>query len=399
MNLRRTLAFSRRALLQFRHDRRTLGFILVMPLLMVVIFGYTFEGEVRDLGVDVVDMDAGIPPGLNLTQYGNVSRDFNLSARVRDRLDPSVLIAHSTGDAEGARERVRSGERWAAIVFPENFTMNFLLSAAARKSGSAQGPRAELEVYIDGSNPNIAGAILRSVNDAVISAINALAKEMNQSSAELPARVATDYAYGGPELRFIDYFAPGVMSFAIIMVTTMISIILFVFERRTGTLQRLLVSPATEAEIVTGYALAFAVIGVIQCTVVLMAATLLFGIAIEGNLLLAFGVLILLGFGHQGLGILLSSGARNELQAIQFIPIIIFPSVLLAGLFWPTEAIPGFLRPISYFVPLKYGIDAVRSIMLRGWGLGEVWPQVLALFFFACLTLGGSVALLKRRRG
>ncbi len=395
MSPRRTLALTRRALLQFRHDRRTLAFILVMPLLMVLIFGYTFEGDVKDLAVDVVNLDAGVPAGASPT----LPDGLNLGQRVRDGLDPDVLTIHGSGDTGAARQRVRDGERWAVIVLPENFTRAFLLNIAMRQNGSAAAPRAELELFMDGSNPNIAGAILKAVNEALVSSINELAVEVNQSTAELPVRVATTYAYGGPELRFIDYFAPGVMSFAIVMVTTMITIILFVFERRAGTLQRLLVSPATEAEIVVGYALAFAVIGVSQCTVVLTAAMLLFGITIEGDLLLAFFALILLGLGHQGLGILLSSGAKNELQAIQFIPIIIFPSVLLAGLFWPTEAIPGFLRPVSYLVPLKYGIDAVRSIMLRGWGLAEVWPQILALLIFACLTLGGSVALLKRRRG
>ncbi|MEM4728774.1 MAG: ABC-2 transporter permease [Thermoplasmata archaeon] len=395
MNWRRTLAFSRRALLHFRHDRRTLGFILAMPLLLVLVFGYTFEGDVRDLEVDVVNLDAGVPAGASPLLPGGL----RLGERVEAGLDREVLIPHGTKDVASARQRVRDGERWAVLIIPENFSSNFLLSAAARMNGSPGAPRAELEVYLDGSNPNIASAVLKAVSGAVASAINALAREMNQSTVEQPVRISAGYAYGGPELSFIDYFAPGVISFAIMMVTTMITIILFVYERRAGTLQRLLVSPATEGEIVTGYALAFAVIGVLQCTVILTAAILLFGITIHGNLLLAYGVLILLGFGHQGLGILLSSGARNELQAIQFIPLIIFPSVLLAGLFWPVEAIPEFLRPVSYFVPLKYGIDAVRSIMLRGWGLAEVWPQILALLIFACLTLGGSVALLKRKRG
>ena len=213
----------------------------------------------------------------------------------------------------------------------------------------------------------------------------------------MPIAIDQVYAYGGGETRFIDYFAPGVVSFAIMMVTTMITIILFVNERRNGTLQRLLVSPASESEIVVGYALAFAVIGIIQSIVVLMAAILFFDITIVGNIFLALVVILLLAFGHQGLGILLSAGAKNELQAIQFIPLILFPSILLAGLFWPIESIPSYLQPLSYVIPLRYGIDAERSIMLRGWGIGEIWVDILVLILFAVLTLSASVLLLKRK--
>jgi len=182
------------------------------------------------------------------------------------------------------------------------------------------------------------------------------------------------------------------------MVTTMITIILFVNERRTGTLQRLLASPASEVEIVVGYSLAFAVIGLLQSIVVLVAAILLFNISIVGSIVLALLVVMLIGFGHQGLGILLSAGAKNELQAIQFIPLILFPSILLAGLFWPVESIPSYLQPLSFVIPLRYGIDAERSIMLRGWGLGGVWVDVVVLLVFAVLTLTGSALLLRRKK-
>ncbi|MEM2976307.1 MAG: hypothetical protein QXW06_01440, partial [Thermoplasmata archaeon] len=125
MNWRRTLAFSRRALLHFRHDRRTLGFILAMPLLLVLVFGYTFEGDVRDLEVDVVNLDAGVPAGASSLLPGGL----RLGERVEAGLDREVLIPHGTKDVASARQRVRDGERWAVLIIPENFSSNFLLSA------------------------------------------------------------------------------------------------------------------------------------------------------------------------------------------------------------------------------------------------------------------------------
>ena len=255
-----------------------------------------------------------------------------------------------------------------------------------------------IEVYLDGSNPTIAAAVLKEITRSIQTTLKELSESLTMAEFEMPIVIQQVYAYGGGDTKFIDYFAPGVISFAIMMVTTMITIILFVNERRNGTLQRLLVSPASESEIVVGYALAFAVIGILQSIVVLVAAILLFDITIAGSIFLALLVILLLAFGHQGLGILLSAGAKNELQAIQFIPLILFPSILLAGLFWPIESIPSYLQPLSYIIPLRYGIDAERSIMLRGWGFGEIWFDLLVLVVFAVLTLSASILLLKRKK-
>jgi len=397
MNARRTLGFTRRMLYQFRHDRRTLGFVLAMPLLMMIAFGYTFGGDVSHVKVQIVDQDAGIPAWVEHLLPPELCQNIsglNVGHKVVGRLDSTTLEMSSSGDWNASKARVDRNGAWAAIRFPENFTLNFLLAVNA----TPDAPKAVIEIYIDGSNPTIASTVLKVVNSALISAINNISKASGQSAPSIPILPHISYAYGGGDTKFIDYFAPAIMSFAIMMVTTMLTIILFVYERRSGTLQRLLASPATPSEIVLGYALAFAVIGVFQSLVILFAAMLLFNITIVGNIALALLVILLLAFVHQGLGILLSASARNELQAIQFIPMVIFPAVLLAGMFWPVESIPQILQPISYLIPLRYGIDAERSIMLRGWGLSEIWPQVLALVIFACITLGGAILLLRRRK-
>ncbi|VVB61227.1 ABC-2 family transporter protein [uncultured archaeon] len=389
MRLRRIAAFSRRALLQFRHDRRTLAFVLIMPLLMILIFGYTFGGDVKDIAIEVVDYDIGIQAGTSPV----LPNGLFLAQKVIDNFDTDVFSMHTNTNSRNARQIVHEGKAWAAIIFPANFTENFL--STIKTQDMSFSPK--IEIYIDASNPTIAAAVIKEATQSVQIILKELSASLNISQIEMPIAIEQVYAYGGGNTRFIDYFAPGVISFAIMMVTTMITIILFVNERRNGTLQRLLVSPASESEIVVGYALAFAVIGIIQSIVVLIAAILLFDISIVGNIFLALIVILLLAFGHQGLGILLSAGAKNELQAIQFIPLILFPSILLAGLFWPIESIPSYLQPLSYIIPLRYGIDAERSIMLRGWGIGEIWVDIIVLVLFALLTLSVSVLLLKRR--
>jgi len=360
-----------------------------MPLLMILIFGYTFGGDVKGITIEVVNYDTGL-----LSDSSHLFPDgFFLARNITQNLDQDVLFLHTNTDGENAQQLVREGKAWAAIIFPLNFTQNFLSSLLT--SDVTSSPK--IEIYVDGSNPTIVAAIVKEVTQSIQTTLKELSASLNITDVDMPIAIDQTYAYGGGDTRFIDYFAPGVVSFAIMMVTTMITIILFVNERRNGTLQRLLVSPASESEIVVGYALAFAVIGIIQSIVVLVAAILFFDITIVGNIFLALLVILLLAFGHQGLGILLSAGAKNELQAIQFIPLILFPSILLAGLFWPIESIPSYLQPLSYVIPLRYGIDAERSIMLRGWGVGEIWFDIVILVLFAVLTLSASVLLLKRK--
>jgi ABC-2 type transport system permease protein len=389
MRLRRTFALSRRALLQFRHDRRTFAFVLIMPLLMIVIFGYTFGGDVKDIAVEVVNHDTGLPAGVSPM----LPQGLFLAENITHNLDTVALSIHVNTNTSDARQDVHEGKAWAAVIFSANFTQNFLAALMNQDTNSSS----KIEIYLDDSNPTIAAAVIKDVTQSVQTTLTNLSATTHMSQVNLPIALEPLYVYGGGDTRFIDYFAPGVICFAIMMVTTMITIILFVNERRTGTLQRLLVSPASESEIVVGYALAFAVIGIIQSVVVLVTALLLFNITIVGDIFLALLIILLLAFGHQGLGILLSAGAKNELQAIQFIPLILFPSILLAGLFWPIESIPTYLQPLSYFIPLRYGIDAERSIMLRGWGIEDIWIDILVLIVFAIITLTTSVLLLKRK--
>lgn len=387
MNIRRALAFTRRTLMQFRHDRRTLGFVIAMPLIMITIFGYTFAGDVKGVKVEIANLDKGVAPNPFLPN------GLKVGERVTSHLDTDVFSITYTDDVNASRQRVHDGKLWALITFPSNFSENLVLFM----SGSTNASRPDIGVYIDGSSPNIAGAVMKTLNEAALDTIKGIAIELKKPLSDVPIAVAPEYAYGGGDTKFIDYFAPGIITMAMMMVTTMITIILFVNERRTGTLQRLLASPSTEGEIVTGYAIAFGIIGLIQSIVIMTAAILLFDIHVVGNIFLALFVVLLVAFGHQGLGILLSAGAKNELQAIQFIPLILFPSILLSGLFWPIESIPAILQPLSYFVPLRYGIDAERSIMLRGWGIEQIWPQILILIAFAASTIGGSILFLKKR--
>ena len=361
MNLRRTLAIARKSFSQFRHDRRTLGFVIGMPLLMVLAFGYTFGGEVHDVRTMLVNLDAGVAGG-----------------RFADNITGNTLTLVVSSDAAAARDEVQAGQAWAAIVVPADFSS----SLAARN--------ATIEVVLDGSSPPIVTAVLGTLRAAAEKAFAGVGGAAALSLTE-------DFVYGSASTRFIDSFAPGVISLAVLMVTTIFSVIIIVREKTGGMLERLFSTPLRPMELVVGHALALSVIAVAQSLVVLAAAILLFQIQIAGSVALAFAALLLFAVGNQGLGMMASAAARNELQAVQFIPLVLFPSLLLTGVFYPLEAIPGGLRSLSWFVPLTYANDAMRDVMLRGWGLGDIAFDLVILAAYAGATLAGAAVFIRRQ--
>jgi len=387
MKLDRVLAIARKNLRALRHDKRTVGFLVLMPLLMITIFGYTFGGDVKNLGVYIINLDS-------TPADQSVATSIVDDILTRQTLDVKKIYGSqdiSMDPVSLARQKVKDADIWAAIVFDQNFTRDVQNAVATMRNGTFALP-GSFVVYIDGTNPNIVTAILgdlqKSIQKVLLSPPYGIVP---------PIAVTPDLVYG-QGARFIDFFAPGVMGLAAMMVTFMLSIISFVHERSGSTLDRLLSTPVTEGEIVAGYALAFGIVAMIQSTVILAAAIGLFQITIHGNVLLVLLMIFVFGVGSQGLGFVLSSVARTEFQAIQFLPLILFPSILLSGVFWPLEAVPLVIRPISYFIPLTYAVEGLRSVMIRGWSVDGIWIQLTVLLLFAVVMLLLSAWALKRRR-
>jgi ABC-2 type transport system permease protein len=386
MKLQRILAVARKNLQSLRHDRRTVGFLVLMPLLMISVFGYTFGGDAKDLRVYVVNLDQ-TPANESFA----VSIINDLSTRSTLKISKVLDGAGSSDPVALAQKKVRDADIKAAIIFGANFTRDAKLALASIRNSTHALP-ASIVVYIDGTNPNIVQTIMADIQKSVQTLL--VSPTLGISS---PIVAVPQLAYG-QNARFIDFFAPGVMGLAAMMVTFMLSIISFVHERSASTLDRLLSTPVTEGEIVAGYAMAFGLVGLIQSIVIITTAVLLFQITIQGSVLLVLLIVFVFGVGTQGLGFLLSSLAKNEFQAIQFMPIILFPSILLSGVFWPIEAVPELIRPVSSFIPLTYAVDAMRSVMIRGWGIGNIWWDLFVLAAFASVMLALSAYGLRKRR-
>lgn len=379
MRVPRFLAVTRRIFMDLKNDKRTLALMFIAPIFAMFVFGLAFSGEVKNLRTEVVNLDRG--------PTDTVTPTFSLSGMILGNIDKSVLKLESSSSVDAAKAKVENGDAYAVIVFPEGLTENVL----AAKQGKPISENTTVQLYIDQSNVNVANAVVKTVNEALL-------KTADQAGMKLPVTVDTVAIYG-KNARFIDFFVPGIMAFVVFMLTTLLTLVSFVGERTSGTLLRMLATPLRERDIVLGYASAFSVVGILQSAILLLVGILAFHIIIVGNVLFAFVVIALLAVVSQALGILLSSFAKRESQVIQFLPFVLLPTFLLAGIFWPLEAIPSWLRPFSYLVPPTYAVDACRSVMLRGWGLGRIWIDIVALMGFAVAFLALATESLRVRKG
>ncbi len=371
----RFLTVTRRVFMDLKNDKRSLALIVLAPIFVMFVFGLAFSGEVRDVKVAVVDLDegaAGAPAALSRALVSN--------------LDEEVMELEYADDREAALAMVEAGQAYAAVVFPPGLTA----AALAGLEGRPGAPPASIELLLDRSNVNVSEAVSKAVNEALLAA-------MEGAGLSLPVSVEA-VAVFGEGAKFMDFFVPGIMAFAVYMITTLLTLVTFVGERTSGTLQRMLATRLRERDIVLGYAAAFSLIGTGQAVLLLLVGMLVFDVAVVGNVLLAFAVIALLAVVSQALGILLSSTARREAQAIQVLPYVILPAFLLAGIFWPIEAIPAWLRPLSYLVPPTYAVNASRAVMLKGWGVGKIWLDLLALTLMAALFLSLAVLSLRTRK-
>ena len=295
MNLSRTIAVTKRVFKDIKNDKRTIGLIFFAPILAMFVFGLAFSGNVEDVTTIIVNHDQGfqIPGGDNLS----------FSNKIISNLNTSVLKIEYMDNEEAAVQRITDGTAYAVIIFPENFTQEAYTSIKSPTTSiNSSNNGTEITIRADETVVNIKSAITGTIADSITTT-------MENEGINPPIKINTDPIYG-KDAEFIDFFVPGIMAFVVYLLTTLLTLLAFVGERTTGTLERLLATPINESEIVGGYALTFGIIGTFQAAFLLLIGILVFKITVLGNVFLAFAVVALLAVVSQALGILLSSLAK-----------------------------------------------------------------------------------------
>ena len=393
MSLRRILAIARRIAQGFRRDERTLGLMFVVPLVVTAMLGWVLSEQVDEV------VDVGI-----VNQAGEIG-DRIVAALNDAAADPENDIAVAgtvTTEAEG-EAMVRDGRADLAIVVPGDLLDTVLA-----------GGRPTLVVITEGVDPAAEAGRFGTLQ----SVMAGVARQLVPPGAPAPVlpQVERQTIYLSPDASQVDVLAPIFLGFFGYFFVFLLTGVSFLRERIGGTLERLLATPVTRFEIVTGYSLgfgAFATIQVIALTLFILnsvdvpaigplpAFSIGLGVDAAGSPILAFVIALLLSLGAVNLGIFLSTFARTELQVIQFIPLVIVPQALLSGILWPIDRLPDVLRAVANVLPLTYAVDGLREVMLKGSDLTSSAVQLdlvvlagIAIFFviLASLTIKREVA-------
>jgi ABC-2 type transport system permease protein len=380
MSIGRTLTVTKRIFRGLKNDWRSLVMMFITPAVAMAVFGIAFSDDVNGVEVVVVNQDEGyrIPPS---------TVPVSIAEAIVANLDTDVLVVREAATEAEAEDIVRRGDAYGMIIFPEHFTSNIY----EKQLDPMLSADAAVRMELDRSNVSVSGTILRVVSEAMV-------KTSESMGVEAPVTVDSSNAVYAKDASYRDFSVPGLMAFIIFILTFVLTLLTFVNERTSGVLSRLSATPLKETELVMGYTLAFSVIAVIQTIMTLAIIVGVFKVMVVGSLFLAFLVMAFLAVFSLSLGILLSSAAKSEAQAIQFLPIVALPVFLLGNIFWPVEGIPVWMRPLSYAIPPSYAVTAIRAVMLRGWGIDRVWVQLVALAGFSIVCLALSVLLLRRER-
>ena len=378
-SIRRTLALALRIVRQFVRDRRTLALLFVAPLLVMTLLNFVLNSSSggATLGVVAPDGPAGATVMSQITSQLSGQNGLSVITVARDQVDATL----KAGDADGV------------LIFPASLT----------ELGAGQ----PVQLRLDGSNPTAAQQV-RALVAQLVARLGAatVPSGANPSAPSQPAAgpvvsvppLALSYLYGGPEYTQTDALAPlfvGLFAFFFVFLLTSVS---FLRERAQGTIERLMVSPLSRAELVMGYVLGFTLFALLQSLIILLFVVYVLRVHYAGNLGLLFLVTLALTTGAVNMGIFASAYARNELQVIQFIPLLIVPQILLGGLFFPVKTLPIILKQLAYVFPLTYANFALKDVMLKGFGFGDVWPDLVFLAGFALAMVLLAAFTLRQER-
>jgi ABC-2 type transport system permease protein len=339
-----------------------------------------------NLKVQVVNLDSG---------YMNATLSNEFTSAVNAVNAASVKMQFSTGTtADALMDSIQRGEVDAGIIVPVNFTQSVL-----------SGQQANIVVVSDNSNPQVSAqvsgvlsGIVKAMSEQV--AQSNLAATLNITTSEaaaymVPYSVTTQGVVEG-STSYFEFIAPGMM-----MMTVMMSVMTglpgaITMERELGTLDGVMVAPINRLSIILGKTLAQMARGLLQGVIIMLLAVTLFGVTIQGSILLVFGLLLLGVYSFVGLGITLTSIAKDQETATMIMTTVMFPMMFLSGIFFPIKMMPGFMQTISSFLPLTYASDAMRKVMVLGADVTQISTDLLILVVFGAIMLAIAVPLFKK---
>ncbi|CAM3394589.1 ABC transporter permease [Rhodothermus bifroesti] len=360
--------------IQIRRDPISLGMLLVLPAFLLILFGYALTFDVRHLAIGVCDQDRSAA-SRELIRRFNLTEYFDLAVQADDPRELTRLID---------QEAIRVG-----LVIPSDFEKRL-----------QAGQAAPVQLLIDGTNATIASAVT-GYAEAIIQAFSrqVLLERALHYGQRLPAFAVSVEAriWYNPELQSARFLVPGLIAF-LLMVTTVIATSLSVTrERERGTMEQLVLAPLKPYQLVLGKTLPYLLVAIGATGLILLVSQILFNVSVRGTPAVLALVVVLYLLAGLGQGLLISTIASSQQVAFQIaILSTLLPTFILSGFVFPIYNMPPVIQAITYLVPARYFLTALRGVMLKGTGLAVFWPEVLLLLAFAVLTLTLSSLRLRR---
>lgn len=369
-SLTRTWAVMAKEFIQLTRDRLTYAMILALPIMQLLLFGYAINDDPRNLPTAVLVQDNGGFSRSILTALDN-SGYFEIT-----------LQARSQGELDRALAR---GEVQFAVVIPADFTRRVV-----------RGDRAQILVEADAADPSAtSGAV------AAIASLpqQALARELtgplaNRAPGAQPFEVVVHRRHN-PEAVTAFNIVPGLLGVILSMTLVMMTSLGMARERERGTMESLLATPVRPLEVMVGKLSPYVLVGLIQAAVILVMARVLFAVPMSGGWIALILGLNLFIVGSLALGFLISTLAKTQLQAMQMSFFYMLPSILLSGFMFPFRGMPGWAQAIGEAIPVTHFLRVVRGSLLKGVGIENAGPSLLALTLFVMVV--GTLAMLRYR--
>jgi len=355
-------------IIHIRRDPAT-RFVLAIPLIELLLFGYAIDTNVKNIPTVVFDLNRDRESRELVQEFEN-TRTFRIIGEV-----------HSD---EELRNAIVSGRAKVGIKFPPDYSMNLV-----------NGRPAQVQVLIDGSESTTALQALNSSQQlGFLKSLKREALNIDQFSIDIRPRLLFN-----PNLESVNFFVPGLIGIILQLVTVFLTAFAIVRERERGTLEQLLVTPVSKGGLILGKLLPYTVIGFGQTGLVLLLMVFLFGVPVNGSvalLLFLSGVFLVPAL---GIGIVISTFAKNQGEAMQMSLMSMLPTMLLSGFVFPRESMPVIIYFISLFIPATYYLEILRGIILRGAGMAALWDETLVLLGFGIFFMVLSALRFKKHLG
>jgi len=357
--------------LQLRRDKVTFAMIVGVPIAQLVLFGYAINSDPKHLRTAVIEGDKS-----------EFTRTYLAALRTSEYFE----FVGTLPDEDAGRAALDRGEVQFVVNIPADFTRRLL-----------RGERPALLVEADATDPSATGTAVAALREVVTSSAG---RDLDGSLAALapapaPFEVRLHKLYN-PEGITQRNIVPGLMGVILTMMMVMMTALAITRERERGTMENLLATPARPIEVMTGKILPYIAIGLIQVTIILVAARTLFGVPFEGSLVTLYAVALLHIAANLAVGITVSSLAANQLQAMQLTFFYFLPNILLSGFMFPFQGMPAWARGVGNLLPMSWFNRMVRGIMLKGVGWADLWPNAWPVLVFTGCTM--AIAMLFYRR-